>query len=346
VAHAALHLLAQRDIQVIVGHSAVADAEAIRHAGPCAGTHAYPDPHDPTEDLETSLMEWLERERPDVVLPIGWETVMIAAHRRETLMDMGIRTPAPPPKMLLRAAERHALWELAQTAGVSVPVWRQPQSTADFEASSRHFARPPALVPRLISRPEPALMADTWDEVNEACWDLRRRTGDFPLLTEPIPAQAGWLVVTVLCDAPGGVMARVCEAWTGWDERARAPRWRAIVEHGGAVRAALQTLSAMEWTGPATLQFALDPRDGEPKLLQLWPGLGGGIELAAAAGIDLIWPLIEWALRDPPTSPPQHRTDLHTVWRTDGVPWLFTPLGGGVEMDISPPPGEEISLPS
>lgn len=344
MARAALHLLAQRDIQVIVGHSAVADVEAIRHAGPCAATHAYPDPHDPIEDLETSLLEWLGRERPDVVLPLGCETTQITAHRRETLSNMGIRTPTPLGKSLLRVAERDALWTLAETTGVRVPVWRRPSSTADFEVSARDFARPPALVPRLIARPEPAVMVDTWDEVNGACWDMRRRTGDFPLLTEPIPAQAGWLLVTVLCDAPGGVMARVCEAWTGWNGKACTPRWRAIVEHGGAVRSALQLLRAMEWTGPASLQFALDPRDGEPRLLQIWPGLGGGLELAAASGIDLVWPLIEWALGEPPTSPPPHRTDLFTAWRTDGVPWLFTPLAGSEAMNISSPPGEELSL--
>ena len=122
------------------------------------------------------------------------------------------------------------------------------------------------------------------------------------------------------------------------------PRWRAIAEHSGAVSSALRLLSALEWTGPASVQFALDPRDGEPKLLQVWPGMGGGLGLAAAAGIDLIWPLIEWALGEPPTSPPPHRTDLFTAWRSDGVPWLFTPLGGEEEIDIPSPSGREIRL--
>lgn len=321
---AALHLLAQRDVQVIVGHSALADAERLRHLGPCGHTHAYPDPHDPAADFAAELIEWLDAERPDAVLPLSLATALAVCPAAGTLSAAGVAIAAPSLAALEAVLDRAFLWSFAQGAGLAVPQI-QEIGPGDPRALLERFARLPALVPAEITAHHGAVRISTAADAAAAAATIQRRTGKPPLLVESIPCQAGWIAVTALCDTPGGVMACATETWTGWDAAQGRPRLRRLDEQPRAVEAALRLLRALEWTGPATVQFALDVRDGWPKLMQVWPGLTRGLSLAARGGIDLIWPLVEWALEHAPSTPERHRTGLSAPWCGDEAPWIFTP---------------------
>jgi hypothetical protein len=332
---AALHLLAQRDVQVIVGHSEQADADRVRHLGPCGHTHAYPDPHDPAADFAGEILAWLHRERPDVVLPLGLPCTLALAPASEELAAQGIALVAPPRAPLEAVLGRSALWSTARSAGLAVPHAITIEH-GDARSALRRFAGLPAVAAADIAAPLPARLPATEDEALADAAEIQRRTGKAPLLVETIPPGRGWIAVTALCDAPGGVMACVAEAWTGWDAAAGQPRWRAVVEAPRAVEAALSLVRTLAWSGPATALFAIDPRDGWPKLLQVWPGLTRGLALAAAAGIDLVWPLVEWALEHTPTIPERYRTDVATRWRPDGAAWLFIPPAGQGDFEGRP----------
>ncbi len=340
---AALRLLAQRDVQVVVGHSETADPDHLQRIGPCAHTHAYPDPHSPVADLEWELLAWLARERPDVVLPLGLTTSLALCRHTESLAEKGIIAPIPTERQMTLATDRAALWREAREIGLATPQIATPAPGDNIPALVSKFARPPAVIPRMMTRTERAVCPATHEEAIEQFRALEKRTGDTPLLLEPLPPGGGWLAVTALCDIPGGVMVRVTEHWTGWDRAPRQPRWRAITDHRDAVAQALHLLVGLAWEGAATVQFALDLRDGAPKLLQLWPGLGADLALASAAGIDLAWPLVEWAMEHTPTQPRSCRTDLHTDWQPDGAPWIFAPRHDSPESaDSSRPTGEFI----
>jgi predicted ATP-grasp superfamily ATP-dependent carboligase len=45
-------------------------------------------------------------------------------------------------------------------------------------------------------------------------------------------------------------------------------------------------LSSIGWRGPAMVEFRIDPRDGEPKLMEINPRLWGSLALSVAAGVD------------------------------------------------------------
>lgn len=325
LAGAALALLAQHDVQVVVGHSAAANAEAIRHLGPCAHTHACPDPHDPTEDFEEALMAWLSAERPDVALPLTLPATLALSRCAEALARWGVAAPVPPLSCLALSVDRALLWEEALRHGVPVPTHEAPRAGEDIAALARRFAGIPTLVPRHLTRPEPPVRPTTRAQIPASHAALERRTGSPPLLAEPIPG-TDWHAVTVLCDAPGGVMACLGEAWIDWSPQAGHPQRRRISGERGPLELALRFLAALEWVGVATVQMKRDPRDGSLRVLQLWPGFGGGLALAASGGLDLIWPLLEWALSHPPSVPSRPAVGLEVHWEFDGVPWLFQPL--------------------
>jgi hypothetical protein len=343
LARHALHLLAHRDVQVVVGHSELADAERVRHMGPCAHTHACPDPHDPTADFEEGLLEWLRDERPDVVVPLGLASTLALSRHRVTLAEWGVEAPVPPQTPLTLISDRRALWSEVRRLGLPLPHVVIPHAGDDVATLMHQFTRPPAVVPRLLTRPESAVCAPTLEEALGAHGALERRTGAVPLLMERTPVGGGWLAVTVLSDIPGGVMAQLCEVWSGWSAESQHPQWREISDRRRAVDIAVSLLSALQWTGPATVQFVHDERDGTPKILQVWPALNANLALGAAGGLDLLWPLVEWALGHAPSAPEHYRTGLHAAWEPEGVPWIFSPLIEGPH-GRPEPSGERVEL--
>ena len=48
----------------------------------------------------------------------------------------------------------------------------------------------------------------------------------------------------------------------------------------------LKLLKALDWVGVAMVEFKVDPRDGEPKLMEINPRFWGSLQLAILSGVD------------------------------------------------------------
>lgn len=58
-------------------------------------------------------------------------------------------------------------------------------------------------------------------------------------------------------------------------------------------------LSGLDWEGVAMAEFRIDPRDGQPKLLEINPRFWGSLALSVAAGVNFPYRLYRLAVGDP-----------------------------------------------
>jgi predicted ATP-grasp superfamily ATP-dependent carboligase len=77
-------------------------------------------------------------------------------------------------------------------------------------------------------------------------------------------------------------------------------------------------LKALNWFGVAMVEFKLDPRDGQPKLMELNPRFWGSLALAEPAGVNFPYLLFRMACGEKLSGRPVYRTGIRCRWLLHG----------------------------
>ena len=77
-------------------------------------------------------------------------------------------------------------------------------------------------------------------------------------------------------------------------------------------RTAERLLSALGWVGVAMVEFKVDPRDGQPKLLEVNPRFWGSLHHAIACGVDFPWLLYRMAVNGDVETQTDYRCGVRT----------------------------------
>ena len=238
----------------------------------CAASVAYPDPRQGDEAFVQALLAAVRAHRVDVLLPVADVTTMLVAEHRSRFEAL-CALPIPSTCTLLRAADKADVVRTAERLGVPVPrtaflerreraaeaaaaigypVVVKPRRSrvrtdAGWQATSVGYASDPAALRRLVDR----------------CPD-----GGFPILVQERIEGPG--VGVFMCYSGGVPIAEFGHRRL----REKPPTGGVSVLSESialppSIRAhARSLLDALGWTGVAMVEFKVDARDGEPKLMQ------------------------------------------------------------------------------
>lgn len=250
------------------------------------------------------VRELARRQRADVVVAAGLHGQQVLSEGRERLGQV-TQVVAPSPAAFGVAEDKWDTVELARRVGVPAPATRRPAGPGALgECADMSF---PVVVKArggqghfgyAHSMPElhavyGALLNEVADQTSVDRW---------PVVQEYIPgtghgfyalAQDGevsnWFMHRRLRQVPpsGGPSSLACSFYD--------PR---LLEYGGAL------LGELAWSGVAMVEFKLDERDGEFKLIEINPKFWGSLGLAIAFGVDFPYLLVRQALGEPPVLTP------------------------------------------
>jgi predicted ATP-grasp superfamily ATP-dependent carboligase len=249
------------------------------------------DLHDPAAALQHLLAAGRELPSRWVLYPTREETVALIAEHRDELSEL-FRVPTPGFGAISAAWDKRKTYRLAEQIGVPVPRYWIPDSVDDLDdvdVSEPVVVKPAIKEHFIYATKVKAWRADTAAELRDAFDRAARIVGPGEvIIQELIPGDGqGQVAYNAFFknQAPVGSMT-VRRLRQHPSDFGRASTYVESADVFPIEDHATRFLKAIDYYGLVEVEFKVDPRDGEPKLLDVNARTWGYHSLGAAAGVD------------------------------------------------------------
>jgi len=243
--------------------------------------------HD-AEPFVSSLLRHLETHEYDALLPLSDHTTIPLSLHRERVGQV-VPIAVPPAAAIQVAADKLATLELARGLGIQGPETWAPESRAELDEIAETVPYPAVFKFRGGAGSEGLRTVHDPRELRAAYDALPAPDGDLlfdyrPLIQELIPGELADLCVLFRHGEPRAVLTQ--RRVHMFPRGGGSGTVNETIDAPDVQELGLKLLRALEWHGPAQVEFRLDSRDGVPKLMEINGRFWGSTDLAVQAGID------------------------------------------------------------
>lgn len=313
---AVVRALGREGIPVTVGSKL---AESLAGSSRYCTRHVhYPSPLDQTEAFQSFLLEEMQRGGYKVLFPMTDITTILAAGMRNALEPF-VRLPIATSEQIACVQDKREMLLAAQKVGIGTPTTYTLRDDEDIDAVAEQIQYPVVLKPRLSwLRRNEAWISGGVQFIHSAA-ELKekyRRANALipnPLVQERLEGEGRGVFLLVW---NGELKAAFCHRrlrekppWGGVSVyRESKPFDRDIVEKS------YRLLKECGWQGPAMVEFKVDNRDGQLKLMEVNGRFWGSLQLALDAGMN--FPLLYYRLAIGENVPPQfdYKAGVRSRW--------------------------------
>jgi len=328
--------LGRRGISVVVGAEQSDSLASVSKY--CARRVIYPSPEHHPGAFERWLLEFVERERVDVVMPVTDVTTHLAANNARALSGL-TATAVPRFDAFESVSDKASLVERALQCGVPVPRTLVIQNRSGLSAVLDRIEYPAVIKPsRSRIRTNAGWLGATVKyAANEA--ELLRLYRDveylacYPTLIQQRIVGPG-VGVFVLCERgelrtafahrrlrekpPSGGASVLCES---------------VVLDAELLDQAMRLLGPLGWHGVAMMEFKQDARTGQSFLMEVNGRFWGSLQLAIQAGVDFPYLSCQLALGETVDAPLSYTVGVKSRWLLGDLDHLLIRLFHG-EQDL------------
>lgn len=291
---------------------ATAARDAVDFSKFVRAVHRLPDFEAAPEYFLDRLLSLLDSEKYELILPAS-DTALSALSRFDEPLRGRTRLGCPPPKILDRVLRKDETLRIASECGVPVPAtWTLSEALAPGGRESLVFP--------IIAKPGAKYAAGSFKT---------RRLESHEELEEAIENEEGFDDETLLqAYVPGeGVGVETLfhngEPLVSFQHR----RLKEFPYSGGVSVMAVseevdsqladhsvRLLRALEWEGPAMVEFRHDRESGSTALMEVNGRLWGSLPLSIAAGVDFPFYCWQLARGETPHPPQDYRVGMRARW--------------------------------
>jgi predicted ATP-grasp superfamily ATP-dependent carboligase len=308
---AVIRSLGQRRIEVTA-----ADCDRI-----CTGffsrytTHRllHPDPRIDPDGYAERILEELRRRKYALVMPMN-DHAMVPLAKRKGEIEKLTRFPYLEYERLSIGHDKSKTVEAARSCGVPVPRSCVSRPNEALPEIGEGFGLPLIVRPCSSSGSRGLFRVATVAELHRRTKEIWAEYGP-ALIQEYIPWGGMTYDVCVLMNRDAlpravfvGNRIRTYPVEAGPNVLGRGVDQPVVRDH------ALRLLSSIEWQGPAQVEFRIDPRDGNPKLMELNPRFWGSLYLGMLSGIDFPYLWYRMAIDGDIEPVMEYRTDIQARW--------------------------------
>ena len=309
--------LARHGIAVVVGAE---HADSLASASKYCVRHVtYPSPTDHPDAFARFLLDFVERERVDVVMPVTDVTTHLVASHAAAL-NRFTATAVPAWETFDFAANKSLLLRRAEACGIPIPRTHFIDNRDGLAVVLDRIEYPAVIKPSRsrIRTSAGWLMTSVQYADNES--ELLRKYRDIPYLAGyPSMIQerivGPGVGVFVLCDhgelraafahrrlrekPPSGGASVLCES---------------VAIDTQLLDQTMKLLRPLAWHGVAMMEFKQDRHTGRAFLMEVNGRFWGSLHLAVEAGVDFPWLSCRLALGRPIAGPHPYRVGLKSRW--------------------------------
>ena len=271
-----------------------------------------------------ALAEIIKHVHIDIILPVGEEGLLFAAAERKTLSQLAALPPIPDLRSLRIARNKWLLNQFASRHSLPAPESVLVTLDSAFEKRISELEYPVLLKPFSLSDGQGIRRFDAQSELQKFLYDQdEMRFKDKYLVQEYIPGSE--LGLSVLC-RDGEILAFTIQRGIISASHRFGPLMAMeFIRHNTVLDIGRRLLAALRWNGVAHIDFRLDCRDGQPKIIEMnaryWGSLLGS--LVAGVNFSYLSCLAAQGISFPvPTYEFSHYTHTTTAVR-DRLLWLL-----------------------
>jgi predicted ATP-grasp superfamily ATP-dependent carboligase len=328
---AIVRALGRRGATVIVGEEMTPNLAASSRY--CARGVIYPSPYRDRHAFDSFLLDFVRRERPDVVIPVT-DVTTHAVCRNQDVLGRFTSLAVPPFESFELVSNKDSLLDRAKFAGIRTPR-TLCVSSADEIDRVRHEIGYPVVIKPLRSK---VMTESGWTMTNvryaDDEQDLRRE------LTSKETRRCGpWLIQERIIGPGVGVFGLfdrgelVAEfAHRRLREKPPSGGVSVLCESmplpPGLRSEAARLLGPLGWHGVAMVEYKHDSNTGDFVLMEVNGRFWGSLQLAIDSGIDFPFLACELARGHRPVTAPTYTTGVRSRWVFGDLDHLLLRLFG------------------
>lgn len=299
----------------------------------CTGSVVYADPYENRRAFVEDLRRIVAERDYEMVFAAQEETTIPLSMHKETF-ERATTVPYPDWNRMELTVDKRRTFEIAEEIGVPTPKTycpERPEALADLEGELEFplVVKPNSKTTWVDERPIVLKVTeenyvDDFDEMVDVATDIYDALGEMPLVQEYIPGVG--FGVEVLCDDGTTEAMFMHRRLREYPITGGASTYRESVYEPVMKGPAVDLMEALRWTGVAMVEFRLDDRDGEPKLMEVNGRFWGSLPLAVAAGVDFPY-LLYQLYRGESIPVTDYETGVRSRWLLPGdLLWLLSSL--------------------
>jgi len=265
----------------VVGAAADESAPALA-SDHCDERRIVPSPSTDLDGYRDALLALAARPDVRTLVPLYEPDIYVLAKERESFAER-VATPWCDFERLRRAQDRRELFAVADSVGVPTPETALLSEWDDW--SSRSVVKPRytlTVEDGGVTYPEVSVFEPGEEPDADA---LEAEMGHEPIVQSHVP-DGGEYGFFAVCDEGEPVRTFQHRRVRSYTYDGGASVYREAVDIPDLSAAGERLLSALDWHGPAMVEFRRDERDGTFRLLEVNPRFWGSLPLAVSAGVD------------------------------------------------------------
>ncbi len=325
---AVVRALGRAGIPVVVGES-----EPQSLAGRsrfCSKTLTYPSPETRKEAFLQSVLEELADPNYRVLIPITDISLQLLSTVRSSLPP-AVRLPFPSSAQIERAQDKRQVLLLAQQLGIPCPKTHLFPEGGNLQDLPGDLTFPAVVKPRFSRFPR----GDVWVSVpveyardSERLGEALKRVHSlipYPLVQEKLEGEGRGVFLIVW---NGELKAAFCHRRL----REKPPSGGVSVYSESVpldeklVEKSFELLKALEWQGVAMVEFKMDRRDGQAKLMEVNGRFWGSLQLAVDSGMNFPLMLYRLAIGERVETRLDYKAGVRTRWLLGDLDHLWIRL--------------------
>lgn len=254
-----------------------------------AKTLVYPDPQKDPSAFYRWLRETIIHEKVDFLFPMDDDVMDIVVANQDELRQI-CHIPVPSEENYRIAANKSLTMRLAQQQGVPHPRTVETDFDTDFEherllESVEHLTYPFVIKPRYGSGSRGIRFVHDAEELLRLYQEIHAANPN-PLIQEAVP-YGGKYGVCLCYDSEHNLKGVFIQKELRNYPNERGPSTvRESVVHDVLLAHSLRLMEGIPWYGVVTVEYMVDPRTGEPKLMEINPRYWASLHLAVECGVD------------------------------------------------------------
>lgn len=253
----------------------------------CSGRFVYPSPKKNKEAFAKALIKELKNKKYDALFPVA-DACLPAIVDNYDEISRYTKIALPPVEIFKKGYDKGITLKIAEGCHIPYPKTYLVKESDDISSFDFNLIYPAIIKPGISSGSRGLRICRSYDELVEGCSSLKPKFGDL-LVQEYIPNGGEIGVYTLFNNDARPRALSVQRRIRSYPKSGGPSTFRETIKNDVTDRAvvmAFRLLKAMDWKGVAMVEFRIDGRDGEPKLMEVNPRFWGSLQLSILSGID------------------------------------------------------------
>ena len=290
----------------------------------CRGKIIYPSPYKHPDLFAECLLDVVKRDKYEVIFPVTDATV-IPVVRNKAEFAKHTLVPLPDYKVLMKAVDKATTIDIATQLGIHCPETFKIDSLEGIESIKDRLLFPVVIKPRISFGTRGVTICNSAEELSSVYPKVTATYGSC-LVQEYIPPGGEELGVYALLNFNSELRAvTVHKRLRSYPVSGGPSTLRETVSRPELAEVALRLLKALQWSGVAMVEFRTDPRDNQPRLMEINPRWWGSLQLSILAGVDFPYLLYKLATEGDIEPVLDYKTGVKCRWLLPGdILWFLS----------------------